>query len=144
MANLGCIEINPWHSTYLAPDEPTYIMLDLDPGNISFTEVVNTALMIKEICDKINIPAYCKTSGATGLHIYIPLAAKYSYSDARTFAQLIATIANDRLPTSPVLNVALKNGKTRFTLTTCKTARVKLLPVHTVFIHDCWQLFPPL
>jgi len=98
MANMGCIEINPWHSTYLAPDEPTYIMLDLDPGDIAFYEVVNTALTIKEICDEINIPCYCKTSGATGLHIYIPLAAKYSYSDARTFAQLIATIANDRLP----------------------------------------------
>ena len=113
MANLGCIEINPWHSTYLAPDEPTYIMLDLDPGDIPFTEVVNTALMIKEICDKINIPAYCKTSGAAGLHIYIPLAAKYSYSDARTFAQLIATITNDRLPTITSIERSLEKRKNK-------------------------------
>ncbi|HET6558219.1 MAG TPA: DNA ligase D [Prolixibacteraceae bacterium] len=98
MANLGCIEINPWHSTYLTPDEPSYIVLDLDPGDIAFTEVVNTALAIKEICDEINIPAYCKTSGATGLHIYIPFGAKYTYNEAKTFAQIIATLANHRLP----------------------------------------------
>ena len=98
MANLGCIEINPWHSTYLKPDEPTYMMLDLDPGEISFVDVVNTALVIKEICDVINISCYCKTSGATGLHIYIPLAAKYNYDDVKIFAEIMATIVNSRLP----------------------------------------------
>lgn len=98
MANMGCIEINPWHSTYQEPDKPSYIMLDLDPGDIAFTEVVNTALAIKEICDEINIPVYCKTSGATGLHLYIPLGAKYTYNEAKTFAEIIATIAQHRLP----------------------------------------------
>ena len=47
MANLGCIEMNPWHSTWQKPDFPTYFMLDLDPGEISFVDVVNTALVIK-------------------------------------------------------------------------------------------------
>jgi len=98
MANLGCIEINPWHSTYLKPDEPGYMTLDLDPGEISFIDVVNTALVIKEICDEINIPCYCKTSGATGLHIYIPLAAKYNYDDVKIFAEIMSTIVHSRLP----------------------------------------------
>ena len=98
MANLGCIEINPWHSTYLNPDKPTYMILDLDPGEISFVDVVNTALIIKEICDEINISCYCKTSGATGLHIYIPLAAKYNYDDVKIFAEIMATIVHSRLP----------------------------------------------
>ena len=53
MANLGCIEINPWHSTFDKPDLPTYMMLDLDPGEISFKDVVDTALVIKDICDEI-------------------------------------------------------------------------------------------
>jgi bifunctional non-homologous end joining protein LigD len=100
MANLGCIEINPWHSTYRKPDYPSYLMLDLDPGEISFTDVVNTALVIKELCDQISVPAYCKTSGATGLHIYIPLAAKYDYEQAKTFAELLAGIAHERLPST--------------------------------------------
>jgi bifunctional non-homologous end joining protein LigD len=100
MANLGCIEINPWHSTYKKPENPTYLMLDLDPGNIAFVDVVNTALVVKELCDEIKIPCYCKTSGATGLHIYIPLEAKYNYDQAKTFAELLAGIAHSRLPST--------------------------------------------
>jgi len=113
MANLGCIEINPWHSTYLKPDEPTYMMLDLDPSEISFVDVVKTALVIKEICDEINISCYCKTSGATGLHIYIPLSAKYNYDDVKTFAEILATIVHSRLPdtTSIERSVAKRKDK---------------------------------
>ncbi|NEW82985.1 MAG: DNA ligase D [Mariniphaga sp.] len=113
MANLGCIEINPWHSIYLKPDEPTYMMLDLDPGEISFVDVVNTALVIKDICDEINIPCYCKTSGATGLHIYIPLAAKYNYDDVKVFAEIMATIVHSRMPdtTSIERNTAKRKDK---------------------------------
>ncbi|MFO7978009.1 MAG: DNA ligase D [Bacteroidales bacterium] len=98
MANLGCIEINPWHSTFQKPDNPTYMMLDLDPAKIAFKEVVNTALVIKEICDEIDIPCYCKTSGATGLHVFIPLGARYSYDQVKTFAEIMAVITHQRLP----------------------------------------------
>lgn len=100
MANLGCIEINPWHSSYQKPDNPTYLMLDLDPGNISFTDVINTALVIKEICDQAEIPCYCKTSGATGLHIYLPLNGRYNYDQAKTFAEILAGITHNRLPST--------------------------------------------
>ena len=98
MGNLGCIEINPWHSTYTNPDYPDYTMLDLDPGNISFVEVVNTALVIKEICDELQMDCFCKTSGATGLHIYIPMGAKYTYDQVKLFTELLATITQQRLP----------------------------------------------
>jgi bifunctional non-homologous end joining protein LigD len=98
MANLGCIEIHPWHSTIDAPDHPTYMMLDLDPGEISFKEVVNTALIIKDLCDELHIPSYCKTSGSTGLHIYIPLGGKYKYNQVKTFAEILAWMAHQRLP----------------------------------------------
>ena len=100
MANLGCIEINPWHSTWQKPGHPSYMMLDLDPGNISFIDVVNTALVIKELCDDIDIPCYCKTSGATGLHIYIPLGSLYDYEQAKTFAEILADITHKRLPST--------------------------------------------
>lgn len=98
MANLGCIEINPWHSRYTRPEHPDYLMLDLDPGEIAFTAVVDTALVIKELCDETGMPCYCKTSGATGLHIYIPLEAKYDYDEVKTFAELLASIVHERLP----------------------------------------------
>lgn len=111
MANLGCIEINPWHSTYLKPDQPTYMMLDLDPGDISFTDVVNTALVIKEICDEIGIPCYCKTSGATGLHIYIPFAAKYSYDQLKNFGEIMAVITHNRLPSTTSIERSVAKRK---------------------------------
>ncbi len=111
MANLGCIEINPWHSTYLHPDEPTYMMLDLDPGEISFNDVVDTALVIKELCDEINIPCYCKTSGATGLHIYIPLGAKYTYDDVKIFAEIMAKIVHSRLPDTTSIERSIAKRK---------------------------------
>jgi bifunctional non-homologous end joining protein LigD len=113
MANLGCIEINPWHSRIQYPDQPDYLMLDLDPGEIEFIEVINTALVIKEICDEIKIDCYCKTSGASGLHIYIPLAAKYIYEEARTFAEIIAVLTHQRLPgpTSIERSVAKRKNK---------------------------------
>ncbi|MGB8492258.1 MAG: DNA ligase D, partial [Bacteroidales bacterium] len=100
MVNLGCIEINPWHSTWSKPEYPSYMVLDLDPGEISFTEVTNTALVIKEICDEIKIPCFPKTSGATGIHVYIPLGSKYNYEQAKTFAEILASLAHNRLPST--------------------------------------------
>jgi bifunctional non-homologous end joining protein LigD len=99
MANLGCIEIHPWHSTRQRPSCPTYMMIDLDPGDIDFKEVVNVALVVKEICDELEIPSYCKTSGSRGLHIFIPLGAAYSYGQIKLFSELLAKIAHSRIPT---------------------------------------------
>jgi bifunctional non-homologous end joining protein LigD len=111
MANLGCIEINPWHSTYMKPENPDYLIIDLDPGNISFVDVVNTALVVKEICDEIDITCYCKTSGSTGLHVYIPLGAKYDYDQARTFAEILAGIAHRRLPSTTSIERSVSKRK---------------------------------
>lgn len=98
MANLGCIEINPWHSTYIKQEYPDYMMIDLDPGDISFEEVVSAARAVHEIAEELKIPSYCKTSGATGLHVYFPLGAKYDYDQVKIFAELFANIVQSRLP----------------------------------------------
>lgn len=111
MVNLGCIEINPWNSVYKKPDKPDYMILDLDPGNIVFKEVVKTALVIKDICDETDVPAFCKTSGATGLHIYIPLNAKYDYDNVKSFAEIFAAIVNSRLPDTTSIERAVNKRK---------------------------------
>ena len=111
MANLGCIEINPWHSKHTDPDKPTYMMLDLYPGNISFKDVVDTALVIKEIWEEISVPCYCKTSGATGLHIYLPLASKYNYDQVKTFAEIMAGLTHQRLPDTTSLERSTSKRK---------------------------------
>lgn len=89
--NLGCIELNPWNSTVKHLDKPDYLVLDIDPpDDDTFEQVVEIALAIKDVMDSMEAPCYCKTSGATGLHVYIPLGARYTYETVRPFAKAIA------------------------------------------------------
>ena len=99
LANLGCIEMNPWNSTIKSPDKPTYLIIDIDPSEKNtFTQVIETAQVVNDILEKACAPSYCKTSGATGLHVYIPLNAKYTYEQARQFGELVAMLAQEQLP----------------------------------------------
>lgn len=98
LANLGCIELNPWNSRAEALDNPDYLIIDLDPGDIPFDAVIETALAVREVLDEAGIPGYPKTSGATGIHIYIPLGAAYDYDHARDFGKLIAVLAHRKVP----------------------------------------------
>ncbi len=98
MANLGCIEMNPWHSTTKKPENPSWCVVDLDPGNISFDKVIEAAQVIKQLTNDLGIDTYCKTSGSTGLHIYIPLGAAYDYDQSRQLAELIVNMAYNEMP----------------------------------------------
>lgn len=98
LINLGCIELNPWFSRVQKLDFPDYAVIDLDPENISFSKVVVVARAVKEVLDECGAKSFCKTSGATGMHVYIPLKAKYKYDVAEEFAQLVGRIVHDRIP----------------------------------------------
>jgi bifunctional non-homologous end joining protein LigD len=98
MANLGCIEMNPWHSTTQKPDNPSWCVIDLDPGSVSFDKVIEAAQVIKQLTDDLEIDTYCKTSGSTGLHIYIPLGAAYDYDQSRQLAELLVNLAHNEMP----------------------------------------------
>jgi bifunctional non-homologous end joining protein LigD len=98
MANLGCIEINPWFSRIDNLEQPDYFVIDLDPEEIEFDKVIETAHCVKDVLDKAGALSYCKTSGSTGLHVYIPLAAKYDYDTVKDFAHIIAKLVNNKLP----------------------------------------------
>lgn len=113
MANLGCIEINPWFSRLKHLDKPDFCIIDLDPEEIDFKAVVKSALAVKKFLDELKIDCYCKTSGATGLHIAIPLGAKYTYDQSKQFAELIVGEVNQRLPkiTSILRSPAKRQGK---------------------------------
>ena len=97
--NLGCIEINPWHSTVGSLDCPDYLIIDIDPSEKNtFEQVIEAANVVKEVLDKAGAPSYCKTSGASGLHVYVPAAKKYTYEQVKDFAYLVCMLANDQLP----------------------------------------------
>lgn len=98
LINLGCIEINIWNSRVSAIDRPDYLVIDLDPDDISFTQVIAVAQTIHTVCDTIGIPTYCKTSGKTGLHIFIPLGAAYTYEQTRRFSELLVRVIHAKTP----------------------------------------------
>ncbi|CAM4340643.1 DNA ligase D [Gillisia limnaea] len=114
MANLGCIEINPWHSRINNLDYPDYTIIDLDPSkDNTFEEVITVAQAAKEVLDIARIKGFCKTSGSSGLHIYIPLNAKYTYEEARSFTKLLCYFIEQKVPklTSMVRAVKDRKGK---------------------------------
>lgn len=113
MAGLGCIEMNPWNSTIKKPDHPTWCIIDLDPDKNSFDQVIEAAQVTKQVLDGMGVPSYCKTSGSTGLHIYIPLGAKYTYEQSKEFARIIVNLVHRELPayTSLERTVADRKGK---------------------------------
>jgi bifunctional non-homologous end joining protein LigD len=112
MANLGTIEMNPWNSTIHNPDNPDWCLIDLDPdkGN-TFEQVIETAQTVKEVLDELKIKGYAKTSGSTGIHVYIPLGAKYTYDQSQLFGKLIASQVHERLPKFTSIERMTKNRK---------------------------------
>jgi bifunctional non-homologous end joining protein LigD len=112
MANLGCIDVNPWNSRIETPDNPDWCLLDLDPDTSNtFEQVIETAQAIKQLLDSIGVPAYPKTSGSTGLHIYIPLGAQYSYDQCQLFAEWVAGQVQQQLPDFTSIERMTKNRK---------------------------------
>ncbi|WP_428331714.1 DNA ligase D [Mucilaginibacter sp.] len=113
MASLGCIEINPWFSRAQTPDNPDYCVIDLDPDKHTYDQVVEAARITKDILDAIDVPSYPKTSGSTGMHIYIPLEGKYSYQQSQLFANIIVKLVHKQIPdyTSLERSIAARNGK---------------------------------
>ncbi len=112
MANLGCIEINPWNSRIDNMENPDYAVIDIDPSNgNTFEEVIEVAQVAKELLDSIQVKGYCKTSGSTGLHIYLPLGALYTYDEARDFTKLLCYYIHEQLPKLTSMERAVKNRK---------------------------------
>lgn len=113
MANLGCIELNPWHSRTGKLEKPDYCLIDLDAKSCGFETVVKVAQEVRRLLDDLEVPSVPKTSGKTGLHVCIPLGAKYSYEQSKQFAQLIVGMVNERMPelTSVERNPAKRKNK---------------------------------
>lgn len=112
MASLGCIEMNPWSSTVQKEDYPDWCIIDLDPAKkTTFDQVIEAALVTKDILEAMGVPSYPKTSGSTGIHIYIPLGAKYTYEQSKEFARVIAHLVNEQIPSFTSIERIIKDRK---------------------------------
>ena len=93
VANLGCIDMNPWQSLAERPDEPTQVLFDLDPmDGVPFAKVVEVAHLVREQLEVLGLRGYPKTTGGSGMHIFVPIAPGLNYEVVRLFALAIADI----------------------------------------------------
>lgn len=95
---LGTIEQHPWHSTVKRLDKPDYIAIDLDPKRAPWENVLQVALVVKQVADEIGLQAFPKTSGSSGIHIYVPLKPTNEYEKVAEFARLLASEVAQRAP----------------------------------------------
>ena len=95
---LGTIEQHPWHSTIKRLDKPDWIAIDLDPKQAPWENVLQVAMVVKEVSDEIGLEAFPKTSGSSGIHIYVPLKPTNEYDKVAEFSRLFASEVAGRAP----------------------------------------------
>lgn len=112
--NLGCIEVHPWLSTIANLNYPTYLIFDLDPMEpATFNDSVTIAQYIRVILNELKLEAFPKISGATGIHVYLPLICRYSYQQTSAFVKKIGQIIINAFPNLATneRKISLRNGK---------------------------------
>jgi bifunctional non-homologous end joining protein LigD len=126
--NLGTIEQHPWHSTTKRLDKPDWIAIDLDPKKAPWENVLQVALMVKEVADEIGLEVFPKTSGSSGLHIYVPLKPANDYEKVAEFARLFASEVAQRAPRiATVERTIAKRAATQVYVDWMQNARGKTL-----------------
>jgi bifunctional non-homologous end joining protein LigD len=99
LTNLGCIDHNPWSSRTDDLEHPDYFFFDLDPSEgTTFNLVLEVGRALCQTLDQIGLHSFLKTSGATGLHIYIPVERDYTYQQLRALGDVIAHLVARKLP----------------------------------------------
>ncbi|HEX6576151.1 MAG TPA: DNA ligase D, partial [Gemmatimonadaceae bacterium] len=97
LANMGTIPLHIWNSRCGSLELPDWCVIDLDPKEAPFSDVIKCALALKEICDGIGMPAYVKTTGKTGLHILLPLGRQFTYEQCRVIGELLSRLVINKV-----------------------------------------------
>jgi bifunctional non-homologous end joining protein LigD len=127
LVNLGTIPLHVWSSRYATLQAPDWCVIDLDPKEAPFSDVVTVARAVHELCDEIGLPSYPKTSGASGLHVMIPLGRQTTHAESRILAQLLSTVIAQRLPEIATLTRVIGNRGGRVYLDTTQNGHGKLI-----------------
>ena len=99
MTQLASISQDPWFSRMQSPLDADYVALDLDPGDDApFSRVLDVARWVRDELESLKVPSVPKTSGSSGLHVYVPLPPDTSYESGQLFCQIVATVVAARHP----------------------------------------------
>ena len=98
LVNLGTIPLHMWMSRIDDLTKPDWCLIDLDPKDAPFEHVITLAKTMRKLCEQVEMPAFVKTTGKSGLHIMLPLGRQMTYSQCLQFAMLFARLVTDRHP----------------------------------------------
>lgn len=112
IANLGSIPLHIWASRVGSLEQPDWCVIDLDPKDATFTDVIRCARVLHRVCDEIGLPNYVKTTGKTGLHILIPLGRQCTYEQSRHLGELLARLVVRELGSvATIMRTITKRGE---------------------------------
>ena len=112
LANLGTIPLHIWMSRVSSLEQPDWCVIDLDPKDAPFSDVIKCAQVLHRICDDIALPNYVKTTGKTGLHIMVPLGQQGTYENSRQLGELLARLVIKELGrTATIIRTINKRGE---------------------------------
>lgn len=114
LANLACIDQNPWMSRVGSLENPDFMLIDLDPYHCEYDRIVEAAQLVREKLAMMGLQGFPKTTGGDGMHIYVPLDPVYNYEQVRSFAEIIARMVAGERPdlfTTPRTVAKREKGK---------------------------------
>jgi bifunctional non-homologous end joining protein LigD len=125
---IAALSQDPWFSRVQSEDTPDHCVLDLDPmPGVPFATVVDVARWVHDELDALGVPSFPKTSGKTGLHVYVPLRGRPSYDASRLFAEMIATTVAERHPRVATVERAIRGRGRRVYVDFLQNSRGKTL-----------------
>jgi bifunctional non-homologous end joining protein LigD len=148
IANMGSIPLHLWASRVATLERPDWCVIDLDPKEAPFSDVITVARVLYEICEDIGLRSFVKTTGKTGLHILLPLGRQCTYEQSRVLGELLARLVIRRLPKISTITrqverrgvkVYLDYLQNRFGQTIVAPFSVRPLPGATVSMPLLWD-----
>src|SRR5947209_6909234 len=98
LANQASIELHPWLSRVGRLERPDHLVMDLDPPEGAFDRAVEIAFVVRDVLGEFGLSAAAKTSGAKGMHVFLPLLRRHDYREVRTAAERLARRVQERAP----------------------------------------------
>jgi len=98
MVQMNCIDMNAWYSRVDKPERPDYVVFDLDPPDDAFANAIKVAHLVREALEEHDLRSYVKTSGASGIHVLVPITRRYGFDETYEFAELVSRGVEERNP----------------------------------------------
>ena len=146
--NMGTIPLHLWSSRIDSLERPDWLVLDLDPKGAPFAHVIKVAQALHKILTQLRLENFIKTSGASGLHILVPLGARYTHEQAKNFARVLAILGTESVPEISTIarpiaarggKVYIDFGQNGYGVTIASPFAVRPLPGATVSCPLLWE-----